>query len=120
VFGLEDYIIVSQPFHCGRALYLAKQDGQQAVGFCARDVKSAAGIKMRLREILARNKAVLDVLLNKKPKYLGKKETVTYRTSVTVGCDESHHFLLYKTAENQKFESSSLSVARYSCWPSFT
>jgi SanA protein len=81
VFSLKDYIIVSQPFHCGRALYLARQDGQQAVGFCARDVKSAAGIKMRLREILARNKAVLDVLLNKKPKYLGKEETVIYRTS---------------------------------------
>ena len=85
VFNLDDYIIVSQPFHCSRAIYLASHYGQNVRGYCARDVKSAAGLKMRLREVLARNKAILDILTNKNPKFLGKQEKVDYRTSVFVG-----------------------------------
>jgi SanA protein len=81
VFKLEDYIIVSQPFHCSRAIYLASQNYQDAIGWCARDVESAAGLKLRLREVLARNKALFDVLIHKNPKYLGKQELVTYKTS---------------------------------------
>ncbi|MBN2589691.1 MAG: hypothetical protein JXA96_07505 [Sedimentisphaerales bacterium] len=50
-------------------------------GYCAKDVKSAAGLKMRLREVLARNKALLDILINKNPKYPGKQEIVSYKTS---------------------------------------
>jgi len=81
VFNLNDYIVVSQPFHCSRAIYLASRYDQNVFGYCARDVKSAAGLKMRLREVLARNKALLDILTNKNPKYLGKQEIVTYRAS---------------------------------------
>lgn len=80
IFNLEDYIIVSQPFHCSRAIYLASQHDQDVIGWCARDIESAAGLKMRLREILARNKALFDILIHKQPKYLGKKENVTYAT----------------------------------------
>jgi SanA protein len=79
IFGLEEYIVISQPFHCCRAIYLAKQHGQDVIGWCARDVKGFFGIKMRLREILARNKAVFDVLIHKEPKYLGKREGVSYK-----------------------------------------
>ncbi|MBN1973793.1 MAG: YdcF family protein [Sedimentisphaerales bacterium] len=79
VFNLEDYIIISQPFHCSRAIYLAFQYDQDVLGYCARDVKRAAGLKMRLREVLARNKALVDVLLHKNPKYLGKQEIVNYK-----------------------------------------
>ncbi|AQQ71528.1 vancomycin high temperature exclusion protein [Limihaloglobus sulfuriphilus] len=79
IFGLDDYIIVSQRFHCQRALYLASQKGYKAIGFCADDVPGTAGKKQRLREILARTKAVMDILINTKPKFLGEKETVKYR-----------------------------------------
>jgi SanA protein len=82
IFGLEDYIIVSQPFHCIRAIFLAEQHGQKAIGYCAKDVISPAGIKTRLREVLARSKAVMDVVTGKKPKYLGKKEVVVYKTLI--------------------------------------
>jgi len=34
---------------------------------------------MRLRETLARAKAVLDVILSKSPKYLGQPEEIYYR-----------------------------------------
>lgn len=79
VFNLKDYVIISQPFHCSRAIYLAYTHGQDVIGLCARDVKSAHGLKVRLREVLARNKALIDILINKNPKYLGKQETVNYK-----------------------------------------
>ena len=81
VFCLKDYIVVSQQFHCGRAVYLARRYGQDVIGYCADDVRSAAGLKLRLREVLARNKAVFDIFTNKQPKYLGKQEKVTYKAS---------------------------------------
>lgn len=84
VFNLKDYIIISQPFHCSRAIYLASQYKQNVIGYCARDVKSTAGLKLRLREILARNKALIDILTNKNPKYLGKNEKVTYKVSNSI------------------------------------
>ena len=59
-------------------VYLAKKCGQDVIGYCADDVRKAAGLKLRAREVLARNKAVFDIITNKKPKYLGKPEIVTY------------------------------------------
>lgn len=80
IFGLEKYVIISQRFHCSRAIYLADQQGQDVIGYCAADVAGARGLKVRLREVLARTKAVVDVLIAQTPKYLGRPETVHYRT----------------------------------------
>ncbi|MHC5139231.1 MAG: SanA/YdcF family protein [Planctomycetota bacterium] len=79
VFGLTEYVIVSQPFHCRRAIYLASKQGQSVIGYCAADVDGSSGVKVRLREVLARIKAVLDVITFKSPKYLGDKESMNYR-----------------------------------------
>lgn len=81
IFGLEDYIVVSQPFHCRRAIYLAHQSGQSVIGYGASDVAGASGLKIRLRETVARAKAVVDILLHKQPKFLGPRETIHYRSS---------------------------------------
>lgn len=83
VFGLDEYIIVSQPFHCQRAVYLAGQKGQSVIGYCAADVGGSHGLKVRLRETLARAAAVLDVLFSKRPRYLGQPEHIQYRPSDT-------------------------------------
>ncbi len=80
VFGLQDYIIVSQPFHCVRAVYLAQRNGQNVIAWAASDIRG--DFKMRLREVLARNKAVFDILTQKTPKFLGPKENVNYRPQV--------------------------------------
>jgi len=80
IFGLNKYVIVSQPFHCRRAIYLADKNGQSVVGYCAEDVGGRSGLRVRSREVLARVKAVFDVIISQKPKYLGKKEHVCYRT----------------------------------------
>lgn len=81
IFDLKDYIIVSQEFHLPRALYIAKQKGQKAIGFVAKDIKNTpAYYRMQFREYFARFKAWLDIfILNKEPKFYGKKEIVNYK-----------------------------------------
>jgi SanA protein len=72
VFQLDGFVAVSQEFHCLRAVYLAREAGIDAVGYCAQDVGGATGAKIRLREVVARLMAVVDIrILNKQPKFLG-------------------------------------------------
>lgn len=63
VFGLEESLFISQPFHNERALFLARRHGLAAYAFNARDVDARNGLRTRLREKLARMKAVLDVFV---------------------------------------------------------
>ena len=81
IFGLEDdYTIVSQRFHDQRALYLANCNGQKPIAFSASDIQSVQGLKIRLREVFARVKAVLDCqFFHTAPKFLGPKERLNYR-----------------------------------------
>ena len=73
VFGQESILIVSQPFHLERALFIASASGIEATGYAAPDVEGWAGISVRAREALARVKAVLDVYITKRsPRYLGE------------------------------------------------
>lgn len=74
VFNITQVTIVSQKTHCQRALFIAQQNGINAVAFIAQDVIHPGKIKLQIREYLARVKAWLDVfILNKSPKFLGKK-----------------------------------------------
>lgn len=80
VFGLETYTIVSQPFHLERALYLAGQRGQDAIGYAARGPSGYWGRRVRMREVLARALAVLDVeVLRREPRFLGEPVYVDRR-----------------------------------------
>ena len=80
VFQESDYIVVSQEFHVRRALYIASDRGHNAVGLAVRTPGGFRGAKVRLREVLARAKAVLDVhVLKSDPKYLGDLEYVGKR-----------------------------------------
>lgn len=77
VFGQPRIVVVSQPFHCRRALYLADAYGLDAVGYTAQRVPGASGLRVRAREVLARLLAFLDVnVLNRQPKFLGKRVEV--------------------------------------------
>lgn len=71
IFQQREFTIISQRFHNERALYLAGHHGLNAVAFDAPDVSLRAGFKTKVREKFARAKAVLDVLLGVKPKFLG-------------------------------------------------
>ena len=73
IFGQEEITIISQEFHNERAIYLAGKNDIEAVGFNARDVSRRYGLKVQLREYLARTKVFLDILFEVEPKFLGEK-----------------------------------------------
>lgn len=73
VFGLDEVIVISQEFHTERAIYLAKHNELDAIGYNAKDMTGAAGLKVRIREYFARVKVFLDLLLKTEPKFYGKK-----------------------------------------------
>lgn len=73
IFGQSRFTVISQEFHNRRAIFIAAALGLEAVGFNARDVGGASGLKVHARERLARVNAVLDVLLRKRPRFLGEK-----------------------------------------------
>lgn len=73
IFDQDNFIIVSQPFHNKRAVYIAEHFGCTVQALNARDV---AGRTSTARERLARTKLFLDILIGKKPKYLGEKVVI--------------------------------------------
>ena len=73
IFGQENVTIISQEFHNQRAIYLAEEQNINAIGFNAKDISKRSGLKTNLREYLAKTKAVLDIIFNKEPKFLGAK-----------------------------------------------
>src|SRR5690606_27931598 len=76
IFGQNTFTIISQKFHNQRAIYLAKSYGIDAIGYNAKDVMGAYGLKTQIREYMARAKASLDVFFNVEPKFLGDKITI--------------------------------------------
>ncbi|MBC6401817.1 MAG: YdcF family protein [Ekhidna sp.] len=73
IFGQHSIIIVTQEFHCYRALFIAKYFGIDAIAVSADDGGSI-GSMLAMREIIARTVAVLDLyVLQRKPKFLGEK-----------------------------------------------
>ena len=74
VFGQNSITIISQKFHNERALFIARHNNINAVAYNAKDLHGKYGLKTRIRERLARVKAILDIfILKTKPKFLGKK-----------------------------------------------
>lgn len=73
VFGQKKITIISQEFHNERAIYLAEHYGVDAIAYNAKDVSKNYGFKTQVREYFARSKAVLDVVFNVEPKFLGDK-----------------------------------------------
>ncbi len=73
IFGQESITVISQKFHNERAIYLAKIYGVSAVGFNAKDVSGRYGLKVKLREYLARTKVFVDLVFGVTPKFLGDK-----------------------------------------------
>ena len=73
IFGQEKITIISQEFHNERAIYLAGKNDIEAIGFNATDVSRRYGMKVQIREYLARTKVFLDILFGVSPKFLGDK-----------------------------------------------
>lgn len=77
VFSLTgNFIIISQPFHVERALYLADARGIDAIGYGAANVSLRYGPMAYLREIPARWLALYDAWMGTEPTVLGDRETI--------------------------------------------
>lgn len=73
VFGQGGGIVVSQPFHNSRAIYVARHHGIALVGYNAQDVDRYSGLRVRLRELASKFFCVLDVHVFKtRPRHLGR------------------------------------------------
>ncbi|MEQ1849806.1 MAG: ElyC/SanA/YdcF family protein [Candidatus Peribacteraceae bacterium] len=73
IFQASKLLIVSQEFHLPRAVYLAAKLGMDSTGVTSdlRNYGEETNRRNSIREIFARVKGVLDVLLDAKPTYLG-------------------------------------------------
>ena len=73
VFGQDSVTVISQSWHNKRAIYIARHRDLDAIGYNAKDSHvRRSWIKMHVREMLSRVKAVMDVYTNKQPKFLGE------------------------------------------------
>lgn len=73
VFGQDSITVISQHWHNQRAIYVARKQGIDIVGFDAKDViVRKAYIKNHIREMLAKVKAVIDVCFGKQSHFLGE------------------------------------------------
>ena len=75
IFGVSSVIIATQSFHLPRAVFIAQRLGIQAYGIRA-DVGRVL-LRNYIREALANEKAVFDLMFNIQPKYLGDKIPIT-------------------------------------------
>lgn len=72
VFGLTNALVVSQADHAARAVYLGDRTGLHLDAYAAPDVRLEIAWRTRLREALARVRAVLDVsVFGRRPHFLG-------------------------------------------------
>ena len=76
IFGQQSFTVISQEFHNKRAVYIASLNNLNVVGYNAKGVSKKYGIKVYLREYLARTKVFVDVLFHVQPKFLGEKITI--------------------------------------------
>ncbi len=82
IFDANDFVIVTQAFHCERALYIANYNNIDAVCLAVPGPSGSAGLYVRMREVLARANAWLDLyIINTEPKYLGPKEPIVDHTA---------------------------------------
>ncbi len=72
IFGQEKVIVISQRSHLERALFLAQAHGLNFQGFAATDPPRPLLLGNDLREAFARPWAILDVLVDRRPRLAGK------------------------------------------------
>ncbi|MGJ1436221.1 SanA/YdcF family protein [Sphingobacterium siyangense] len=83
IFNVDTAILVSQKYHLNRCVYLGDKLGIKSFGYSA-DRGAYPGYKYYvLREKLSVTKAVLDIMRNRKPKYLGKQVDVNGKSNYT-------------------------------------
>lgn len=83
IFEADKIIIVTQEYHLYRALYIAKKLGIDAYGVASNPRQYAGQSYREARELLARTKDFLYVIVKPKPKYLGETIPVSGNGDIT-------------------------------------
>jgi SanA protein len=77
IFGQDTITIITQPFHCYRALFISNYYNMNAVAVMTEDPNPDSAARVRVREYFARAMAVLDLYVFKtSPRHLGDKEPI--------------------------------------------
>jgi SanA protein len=86
VFAVRSAIVVTQRFHLARALWLARRAGLRASGLAA-DARGYGAImrSLQAREVVARVKAVGDVVTGASPRFLGPTHPIAGDGRSTLG-----------------------------------
>jgi SanA protein len=86
VFAVRSAIVVTQRFHLARALWLARRAGLRASGLAA-DARGYGAImrSLQAREVIARVKAVGDVVTGAGPRFLGPTHPIAGDGRGTLG-----------------------------------
>jgi SanA protein len=75
IFGQDKLTIITQSFHSYRAIFISNYYNIDAVAMVAEEPGLERTFKVRIREYLARTKAVLDLYIFKTaPRHLGEKQ----------------------------------------------
>lgn len=83
VFGLTNFTIVTEEFHCPRALWIARQHELNVVAYAAPDLSARWSARVKFREALARTWCALDLyVLNRQPKFSGPPEKLVLATNL--------------------------------------
>jgi SanA protein len=83
IFEANEFIIVTQRFHCERALFIAQHYDIKAVCLAVPGPQQHSGMSIRMREVFARVKALLDLyIFETQPKFLGPKEPINQLNTV--------------------------------------
>jgi SanA protein len=75
IFGITSMLITTQSFHLPRAVFIARALGINAYGVNADNGNSL--FRNYIREVLANEKAVFDLVFHVQPKYLGEQIPIT-------------------------------------------
>lgn len=83
IFNVTDAIIVTQEFHLSRSVYIARQKGLIAYGFCA-DKRAYGSInRLIIREFIANVKAFIEVAIDKQPRFSGSPIPITGNSTLS-------------------------------------
>jgi SanA protein len=77
IFGQDKITIITQPFHCYRAIFISNYYNMDAVAVVASEPAEENKFNVYFREYFARTKAILDLyILKTAPRHLGDKEPI--------------------------------------------
>jgi SanA protein len=79
VFGLTNFTIVTEEFHCPRSVWIARRHGLDVVAFAAPDLSARWSARVKMREALARVLCAVDLYaLNRQPKFAGPPQSIVH------------------------------------------